>query len=232
MAPTDESAGGRLSYRAFGERLSALKRRGSALLVVGVVPDDHRVRLCRRMLGDSTEECRRRLVVQPETATPSPDDRLPPSAGGESLESITFTIEKRSSAARPTPSEAVDRPTLVDGTDLTELGIAISEVIAAFEERGGDLDPAELRVCLDSFQTLLGEHDERDVFRFLHVLVGRIKSVRGMGHVHLSARPDDELVDVFAPLFDAVIEVRTNGGRLEQRWQFPKDDRVSAWIPL
>jgi hypothetical protein len=120
----------------------------------------------------------------------------------------------------------------VDECNLSNLGIAISEEINAFEARQAELEPAELRVCFDSLRPLVEEYNEEAVFRFLHVLAGRIRSVSGMGHFHLPVPFDDEQTRTFVDIFDGVIELRKRGDELVHRWHLQDSDLTSGWLPV
>lgn len=79
---------------------------------------------------------------------------------------------------------------------------------------------------------LLSEHDTEQVFQFLHLLTGRIRDVREMGHFHLPVASDSESVRILTPLFDALVELRSNGETVQQRWRFPDEDLQSSWLSL
>lgn len=125
-----------------------------------------------------------------------------------------------------------DAVTHVEGASLSQLGIAISQEIQTFSDQRGEIQPAELRICFDSLRPLLEEYDEKQVFRFLDLLVNRIRSTSGMGHFHLPLDPDDRLVHTFADIFDAVIELDTQDGQLVQRWDIQDRELTSGWISV
>ena len=217
--------------------LDALKRRGSNLLVVGSdLPSSHAA-VCRDFLGDDASRTRRRLFVVTDSSTPVAD-RLPELAGApgaDRVRTIRYDVEDRSASAATGNGSISPRisETRVTAGELDSLGCAVSEAIAAFDEHGDGLDPAELRVCFDSLTPLITAKDrERErTFRFLHLLTARIRSVRGMGHFHLPGSRTSEHVRLLEPLFDATVELVLRDGSLHQRWHLHDADLTTEWLP-
>ncbi|MFB6179054.1 MAG: hypothetical protein ABEI77_04945 [Halorientalis sp.] len=88
--------------------------------------------------------------------------------------------------------------------DLTGIGIATSGFMREFYH--GDRD---VRIGLHTLSTLLMYSDLKRVFRFCHVMNGRIASsgFSGVYTLDTSTR-NAEALDVLTGLFDAVVEVR------------------------
>ena len=221
------------SRMAFVRTLSALKREGSVLLVVGNVPDEVHTAACRRMLGDSPKS-RRRLFVETDTICTDAVDRLP-AHGARSLAGTARRITNPSYTRSAAAGEAAESPipeTTVENTKLSDLGVAISREIEALERASGGFDPAEFRLCFDSLAPLVDEHDDEPVFRFLHVLSGLVHEVDGQAHFHLPLDPESPLVRTIEPLFDAVVELGIECGRPRQRWHLRDAGLSSEWLPL
>ncbi|WP_458210438.1 DUF7504 family protein [Haladaptatus sp. NG-SE-30] len=108
-------------------------------------------------------------------------------------------------------------------------GVAISEAIDAFDADADGLAPAELRLCFDSLIPLLSI-DEKLLFRFLHILIGRLKSANGMGHFHLPRAHTNAAVLRLESLFDAVVELRLESGQLQQRWHSHDRETTTDWL--
>lgn len=217
----------------FAQALSALKRRGSSVLVVGKGRDCTQLDACRRLLGDATAGPRHRLLVSTENGIDI-DKRLPadePRSGSITLVDRSIKTRSAAAATQPTTSIGSISTKLVEGDGLASLGEAIGEAITAIEAQG-PLAPAELRVCVDSLTPLLDEHDERDVFQFLHAFGGEVRRVNAMGHVHLPVEYETEAVGTLAPAFDAVIQLRVEDGHTEQRWHLQDDDITTDWLAL
>ena len=218
----------------FAQALSALKRRGSSVLVVGEGRECTQLDSCRRLLGDATAGPRHRVLVSTEGGVDI-DRRLPANESGSGSGSVTLvdrSIKTRSaSAAESTSAIGSVSTTLVEGDGLAPLGDAIAEAIAGVET-GGPLAPAELRVCIDSLAPLLADHDEADVFEFLHALGGEIRRANAMGHTHLPVAYEADPVSTLALAFDAVIELRVEGDGSEQRWHLTDEDITTDWLAL
>lgn len=220
--------------RKFVSRLRELKQNGSSLLVVGNIPDTAAAQACHWMLGDTTAADRRRLFVSTDSALPSIADRL--SAPSEQLQPNTTTLITWTATARSattTPPQPMDTgvpPVHVESDRLAELGITISQEIKTFENIAGELAPSELRVCFDSLTALFTDYEPDEIFRFLHVLIGRIRSVQAMAHFHLHVDYDSNPVQQLAPLFDAVIELRVEDGQAQQRWHLRDEKIASQWL--
>lgn len=215
-----------------GEALSELKRRGCASLVVGSVPYESYVRVSRRMLGVDGDRSRRRLLVVPETDRETAIQRLRETGRLDRTHAAVIACNgtARGVAAGATPGE--DRPPIRRiGGSLDELGVAITDVIDRFDG-GRGFAPSELRVGIDPLPDHLSAYDTPAAFGFLHALTNQVRRADGMGHVRLALDPDDAAVRTIAPLFDALLELRLDGCRLEQRWHLRDHDLVSDWMEI
>lgn len=259
----ESSASGGEEAVTFSRELSAMKRRGSNILVVGTCVSDAHLAACRRLLGESTG--RRRLFVFTNDGCGLGRRCDPSECDASSVRIVDCGATTRSAASTtpsspssPTDSVGVpdatesDDPSAPDATesdgpsgssgsavsrtaapvdDLAVLGNAIGGGIAYFENAADGLDPAELRVCLDSLGPLVAQNDDRKLFRFLHAVTRDVRRVSGMGHYHLSVPHDDEAVAMLSPLFDAVVEVRTRTDH-EQRWHLQDPEFTTDWLAL
>lgn len=236
MSPDSEVGSSRRSEEErFAAYLSDLKERGSVTLVVGELPRDSYTPFCEKMLGDPTSGHRYRLQVTTDgtpdadagvEVTPAPsDDRV-------TTRRIVSTFDSRSATTAAAIARENKTVTHVEDPSLAKLGIAISEEIKEFEEQNGELGPAELRVCFDSLRPLIEEFDEAQVFRFLHILIGRIHGTSGMGHFHLQVESDELVVDTFGEIFDAIIELESRDDQLVQCWHVHDQNLTSGWIPV
>lgn len=235
MYPDSEVGG---SDRQEGDRfaayLSELKQRGSATLVVGKLPSECYSSFCDDMLGDPAAgpRCRLRVTTGEFADLENQVENGPsPTADYPQTRHVVSTFDTRSATTASAIASQRRMVTHVEDASLAKLGITISREIEKFEEAIGDLEPAELRVCFDSLRPLIEEFGEERVFKFLHILTGRIRSTSGMGHFHLQVESDDLVVDKFAELFDAVIELTTRNERLIQCWHVRDRDITSGWIP-
>lgn len=214
------------SDATFAQALAALKRRGCNVLLAG---GDGHVAACRRLLGDDGPERRHRLFVFTERGA-SVDERVSDAdAPVHVVENAGMTRGGAAAAdAGDFPPGPAPRTTSVQPGDLAALGNAVGAAIDGFD----DPDPAQLRVCVDSLRPLLDRHDRAEVFRLVHGLTNDVRRADAMGHFHLPAPYDDDRVDLLAPLFDAVVEVRTTEGGPEQRWHMTAPDVDTGWLGL
>lgn len=208
----------------FAAALAEMKRDGCLLLTTGADVTTLRS-ACRRLLGDTATTPRRRLFVLTEST--GPNHPATTSGPGDHVRTITYDTDTRSSAATATGTDAVPDQ-VVDG-DLSDLYTAIEAEVTDTERRARNLEPAQLRVCLDSLDTLLAAHGQEEVFAFLHKLGALIRDADGMAHVHLPAGMNDDVVGVLTPLFDAIIEVRDGP---QQRWHLREPEFTTDWLSL
>lgn len=108
----------------------------------------------------------------------------------------------------PTPlGEAVSTTVVSDAGDLTGLGIKVSQCLSAWEP-----DENDLAVCARSLTTLLQFPELNRVFRFVHVLIQRLKAAGAVSHVHVDpAAHDPQTLAALKSPFDAVYELDADG---------------------
>ena len=223
----DNHGGPVLEQAGFAQTLAMLKQEGSNVLLVGAETADAHGELCHRLLGDSADESRYRLFVTDGGAYRSNADHERPGTDHEPDGPAVQTIDYTDLEITASGSDE-----LSDRTPLGTLGIEIIETIDEFEEDAGGLEPAQLRMCVDSLTPLLEEHSAEKVFRLLHMVTSRVAHGQGMGHYHLPLGRDHDAVRLFEPLFDAVVEIRVRDGRFEQRWQLRDRETTTDWLPF
>jgi hypothetical protein len=92
--------------------------------------------------------------------------------------------------------------TLANPSDLTGLGIQLSEILKEWGDNGN-----ETVACFDSLTALLQYADLQTVYKFLHVLTGRFDTADVTAHFHLDPDAcDQQTVSTLTSLFDAVVE--------------------------
>jgi len=110
--------------------------------------------------------------------------------------------------------------------DLTGLGIGVTEQLRRFFED----DTQQVRTAFHSLSTLLMYSDIETVFRFLHVLTGRIDDMDGLGLFTIDPTTHDEgTVNTLKQLFDGAIELRTDAGETELRF-VGVEDAPQDWV--
>ncbi|QLK24785.1 hypothetical protein HYG81_11750 [Natrinema zhouii] len=215
----------------FSDELSRLKRQGTSVLVVGSVQPDQRQDTCQRLLGCGADRLRRRILVS-TTGESHPVSHFVDDTSSERLSVITYDTQARSAAATaPAASPSID-PSTTDVDTLADLGIAISSAVESFEADADVLEPAEVRVGIDSLLPLLEEYGKQRVFKFLHLINGRTRSVNGMAHYHLPVERDAQIVPILSPLFDVIIELREQNGECQERWVIDDGAYSSGWLTI
>jgi KaiC/GvpD/RAD55 family RecA-like ATPase len=98
--------------------------------------------------------------------------------------------------------------------DLTGIGIGVSEQLRRFAET----EYRRTRVGFYSLSTLLMYAELETVFRFLHVLTGRIESIEGLGMFAIDPTTHDRsTINTLKQLYDGMIELRAESDTREVR---------------
>lgn len=114
-----------------------------------------------------------------------------------------------SGALSPDQIEFVSSP-----ADLTGIGIGVSEQLRRFAET----DVVRTRVAFYSLSTLLMYSELETVFRFLHVITGRVESIEGLGVFTIDPTTHDRsTINTLKQLFDGMIELRAESESREVR---------------
>lgn len=218
------------------QELSRLKRRGSLLLLAGPAQHGAIATACQRLLGDQPVTRRRLFVVAGDIAGEHHGAESLRGSERRDARAITYETETRSArAAAPTalasPGIEAGVPNRAVDGGLGDLLRALVDEVEAFEERDDGLEPAQLRICVDSVDAMLAGHTERAVFRFLHLLAGVTRRYGAMCHVHLPVDVDSHAVALLQPTCDAVVEVRAADTH-QQRWHVPDADLTTDWLLL
>lgn len=112
--------------------------------------------------------------------------------------------------ATPAGERAVE--TIESPNDLTGLGIQIGEYLRDTEESKWDSGATETVMCFDSVTALLQYADARRVFRFLHLITGRISSFGATAHYHIHPDAlDERTLNTIRTLFDGVVRIGERG---------------------
>lgn len=143
------------------------------------------------------------------TVTDSPGDRLdawrahaagPPASMG--FVSVADRARSAAAAGSGTPDLGHAGPvrTVSDPSDLTGVGIAITETLSSWADDGN-----RTVVCLESLTALLQYSDVERVYRFLNVLTSQFARAGVVAHVHATPESHDEqTLGTLASLFDEV----------------------------
>jgi hypothetical protein len=216
---------------AFSDELSRLKREGTSVLVVGSVWPDHHLDVSQRLLSCGSDRIRRRVLVS-TTSGPHHVSRFAGDADSNTLSVISYDAPDHGVAPETTPSRRSDETAITKVHTLAGLGTAISNAIDAFETDANGLEPAEVRVSIDSVGPLLEEYGKQRVFKFLHLINGRTQHVGGMAQYHLPVDRDARIGTILSPLVDVVVELRKRNGDAQERWIIDGGAHSSGWLPV
>jgi len=141
----------------------------------------------------------------------------------DGLRVVDCVAERQGTEGRYPPErvEYVSSP-----ADLTGIGIGVSEQLRRLAAAEAD----EIRIVFYSLSTLLMYAELETVFRFLHVLAGRVDSIGALGLFSLDPTTHDaSTVNTLKQLFDGVIEVRLDDGPQARLMGVPGGD--GEWTP-
>ena len=184
-------------------RLQELKQRGCNVLVTESTGGPAVDRITARLLGSPREE-RYRILVMIRDDVDALAVKFP---GGVSiLDDETHLVDYREELGGDDPEPGAFPPS--EGEDpLTELRAELANRMADCVS-GRELEPAQLRVGVDSLGPLLERYPTSRVSEFVTDVTGSVREADGMGHFHV-AMPDDRAQELpFAAAFDARIELR------------------------
>lgn len=214
----------------FRRWLADLKQVGSNILVTGEVPDEVSAVASRKFFG--RDERRFRILALTDRSVTDARARLPDEASFDDRE--TWIVDQRR-GERSVPATAtgvtddLGSPATDDARDLCE---EVQTAVDFYDRTVDQLDPAELRVGVDSLFPLV-EEDRATAERVLRTLGETVRAVQGMAHYHLRAPDDSAVVADLDPLFDARVELRKRPRRApEQRWHAPDIDARTPWMQL
>jgi hypothetical protein len=180
----------------------------SAVLPVGTLPPETNLLvsgpgaatgdLLVDLLADGVDREEGALAITTERTAPELRSALA-DRGGDG-ESGVAVVDCAGGADDDHPrTRRVDSP-----ADFTAAGVAASELLGDLER-----DRGQVRVGVDSVSGLLAHADAKTVFRFLHVLTGRIAAADAVGFATVDETAhDDQTVTTIRQLYDGLVEVR------------------------
>lgn len=236
-------------YDNFRRFLHELKRKGSTLLVTGEVPPRVRALATRQLLGmqnvnptrqrvllwvdtelsltaclprgvDPTDECVRLITVPEFVRADCASDE--PSSDAELSSSVSCPIHSATTTI-PNTDE-----------DVSSVERAVSDAIAELTEGVDTNSPGVIRVGLISLEFLCDRLEPRAAVELCESIRAEMHACAGLAHFHLPVPDDDALVNTFADVVDARIELRDRDGLVpEQRWHtFHAVKNNPGWIQL
>ena len=219
----------------FREFLERLRQHGSDLLVTGEVPQRVTNRASRTLFGDNIHD-RKRVLALTDAGISTADEHFPADVSPDDP-SVWLIDRGNSRRALPQAAASIGEtlPPLDGKNGLHELREEIVTAIGYYDDVADGVSPAELRVCVDSSNYLVDQHEPSPAqalspFHLCH----HQRSARNGALSPLRAGRRRHSRGTVAPLFDARIELRQrNGDHPDHRWHVPvprHDDRVGGPI--
>lgn len=186
----------------------------SNILVLGPLRGTAEDRCCLNLLSGFATDPQNILFI---TLTRTVDDRLETwRRHMESTPSMMTVLALGEQTRKSDVKETItlkDSPgdisieSLADPSDLTRLGITLTEQLSALPDEGGGS-----ALCIHSLTSLLQYVDTRRLFRFLHILQKKVDTVGAVAHYHLDPDThDQQTVSVFETLFETVVRTTEDG---------------------
>ena len=223
MADTASGRGWTDSPVAFGDALDELKTAGCMLLVVEPESGDAAHVGCKRMLGEDVFADRRRLFVKTDAA------HADCHGAADDSRTVVLDTTARTATAAQSPSATTESQTTVTG-DLASLADSAEEELDDLAPASG-FGPGQLRVCVDSFGSLLAAEDLAAAANCVDRLHRAVTARNGMGHLHVSRQVPANAVEALLPQFDAVVEV-ADADDPRQRWHLLEESISTSWMEL
>lgn len=183
----------------------------SNVLVVGPenIPMAHD--LCSQLCDAGSNGPRRRLLISTDQTAEERMNSLRPYTDQPFDETFFIVVgeqardtDGRGSSTQELEGENVVIETLHDSRDLTRLGVLINKYL-------GRTEPPPT-VCFHTLTELLQFVGVQKLFRFLHVLQGRVRSVDARAHYQIDPRSiDEQTISTLKPLFDFTITYDDDG---------------------
>lgn len=210
----------------FAALLDRLKRRGTSVLVVGDLSADLEQALSRRMMGHPDESRFRLLSALKPMETP--ERWFPGSVGPDDdwVDVVDHCGLARDAVAEADVAGQVGGPSTEADDVLAHVDDWVTSV-----DREADPGPGDIRVGITSLDILLereGIGAPRTVAEGVHRLM---REHAGVAHIYFPRQRSSRVVQQITVWVDVVVEVRTNGGRPEQRWSV-QDTVETSWFPI
>lgn len=181
------------------------------VLLVGPagIPVEHDI--CSKLCDAQRSGERRRLLITTEQTAEERLESLRPYTDDQYDETTIIVVGNQArSANRSEPSSEQDGEegtvieTLHDPNDLTRLGVLINKYLGS-----GESPPV---ICFHTLNGLLQFVGLEKLFRFLHILQARVRSVDGQAHYQIDPEQlESEAVQTLQPLFDFTVKYAEDG---------------------
>lgn len=174
----------------------------SNLLIVGPENCPTEQNLCTRLIDSVAAEPVNFLLV---TINSTPNERLTVLQNYLTqpvVQTVVIDVQTYSGGRDRNPiDEGIEVKTVSDPTDLRRLGILMSQILSDWNDGSN-----RTAVCFHSLSDLLEVTNNTErMFRFLHILQGRIESVAATAHYHLDeSQLNDKTLKMFQSQFSTI----------------------------
>lgn len=179
---------------------------GESVLVQCGSQDDRKQDACTDLMGLENNEEKNILLVRYKQVDEAFLERVANGADRVRVISIGY--------AQPVPQRLDDRIETIkinNPNDITRLGIVVTGTIEDWQTAEG-----ETVVCYDPLDVLLRYKNVQSVFRFLHILLGKLSSADTTSHFHVDPSAEDpQEINTLKPLYDSVLSIDSMGIYLE-----------------
>ena len=180
-------------------------RPGDSVLLECPQRDSRRDDACFDLLGLEEPDGRNVLLIRYREMKPDRLRRIVEDAADVRLVTIGYRQSVPDDIA-----DRVERTQIKNPGELTRLGIVVTRAIGDWD------DERDALVCLDSVDVLMRYTSGRKVFRFMQILLSKLRSSGAIAHFHVEpATADDRDLNTLKPLFDTVVTIGDDGVRIE-----------------
>lgn len=183
------------------------------VLVLGPSDSSREFEICTDLCSPSGNVEDQLLI----TAAQSPDERLNALRGygletsdrttviavGQQARSVSYDR----SASEPLAEQDITVESVANEGDLTRLGLLVNRHLA------DSTDESSSVLCFHTLSSLLDSVEIEKLFRFLHILSGRVDQAGATAHYHLDPETHPEnVVETLKPIFDVTVRFSGDGG--------------------
>lgn len=179
---------------------------GDSILLQCGAQDDREHAACVDLLSVTDVEDNHVLLIRYKQMPEERLERIATNAARVKVISIGYSQPVPESVREEVSTVKINNP-----SDLTRLGIVVTKSVNDWNR-----SDAEVAVCHHSLNVLLQYKNAKSVFRFLHIFLGKLRSVDAVSHFHVDpSAGNPQEINTLKPLFDSVVSVDSVGVHLE-----------------
>ncbi|RLG02285.1 MAG: hypothetical protein DRN61_06740 [Thaumarchaeota archaeon] len=212
--------------RSLDEKLGGF-RRGEIILLLGP-PLSGKKMFSRRFIAEGLRSGEGCVVCCANSTADEERRRLEEAYGGSVSEFIEegrlVFIDLFSATMGLTLEEGMGVKTIPSLSDLASYNVALREVLAGMQRR-----ELRIRLSFDSLSTLLMYNPPQTVSRFLHILFGRLRSMKVTSLFLLEEAHDTNIISMIMGFCDSVLWIKTEDSKTLVKLE--SEDRRLDWTP-